>query len=63
MITLFALWTPGPLELMIIMFGFFFVAISLTFTTVLTRWIFRVNEQIELLSQIKDELKKFNTKG
>jgi len=60
MTALFAMWTPGPFELMVIMFVFFFVAISLTFTTVLTRWIFRINERIELLNQIRDELKKIN---
>lgn len=62
MITLYAMWTPGPLELIIIMFGIFFVAISLAFTTILTRWIFRINEQIELLIQIKDELRKLRLK-
>ena len=28
----------------------------------ITRWIFRVNEQIELLNQIKDELRKLRLK-
>lgn len=30
---------------------------------VLMRWVFRINEQIELMTQIRDELKIFNMKG
>jgi len=54
---LFAMWTPGPVELIIIIFALTaFIA-----GIVLTRWIFRVNKQISLLSQIRDELKKLNS--
>jgi membrane protein implicated in regulation of membrane protease activity len=59
MINLCAMWTPGPFELIIIMFVVLFVLTLL----VLIRWIFRINKRTELLSQIRDELKKLNMKG
>lgn len=47
----------GPLLIFAILV--FFIAISTVIA--LTRWIFRINEQIEILSQIRDELKKLNS--
>ena len=58
MITLFAMWTPGPIELVVVIFVFFFVVISPLLNLMVFRWIFRINEQIELLTQIHDELRK-----
>lgn len=59
MITLFAMWTPGPLELMFILILLF----AFVLTMAVTRWIFRINKRIELLSQILNELKKLNARG
>lgn len=62
MIALFAMWTPGPFELAIIIFVIFFGLIWLVVKIMITRCIFRINEQIELLTQIKDELRKSRLK-
>ena len=43
----------------------FVILIFVVFVTVMiaiTRWIFRIDEQIELLTQIKDELRKLRLK-
>jgi len=56
MTTLFAIWTPGPELTVIIIF-----VISFAITVEVTRWIFRINKQIDLLLQIRDELKKLNS--
>ena len=52
-----AMWIPGPLELIVLMLA---IAVLLA-NLMLIRWIFRVNEQIKLLSEIRDELKQLNT--
>jgi len=57
MTTLFAIWTPGPVELTVIII----FVISFAITVEVTRWIFRINKQIDLLLQIRDELKKLNS--
>ena len=41
---------------------FFVLVIVIAVPIILLRWIFRIDEQIELLSQIKDELKKSRLK-
>ena len=51
--------TPGPIELIILMLA----VIALIAHVVLTRAIFRINKQIKLLTEIRDELKQFNAKG
>jgi len=43
-----------------IIFGILIFVIFVTIMIAITRWIFRINEQIEFLSQIRDELKKLN---
>jgi len=53
-------------DLSVIFVGFFCLLLILilffVIPVVLARWIFRINEQIDLLSQIKDELRKLRLK-
>jgi len=49
--------TPGPIELIILMV----VAIALIAHVILIRFVFRINRQIKLLTDIRDELKQLNT--
>lgn len=64
MITLFAMMAQnssgGWTHILLVIF--FVVLIWLVVKIVIIRWIFRINEQIELLSQIRDELKIINEK-
>jgi len=50
--------TPGPIELIIIMV----VTIALIAHIILTRAVFRINTQIKLLTEIRDELKQLNAR-
>ena len=49
----------------VIAFGIFFIVIiglAIAIQTALIRWLFRINEQIKLLTKIKDELRKIRLK-
>jgi len=52
-----AIITPGPIELIIIMVA----TIALIAHVILIRFVFRINRQIKLLTDIRDELKQLNT--
>jgi len=43
-------------------FIFALLVVALALPIIIARWIFRINEQIELLTQIKDELRKSRLK-
>jgi len=43
-----------------LIFLLFLLGIFIAIVIALFRWLFRINERIELLTQIRDELKKFN---
>jgi hypothetical protein len=51
--------TPGPLELILLMI----VVIGFIVQIFLIRFIFRINKQIKLLTEIRDELRHLNAKG
>ena len=42
--------------------GILIFVIFVTIMIAITRWIFRIDEQIELLTQIKDELRRLRLK-
>lgn len=48
---------------LIVIVAIFVFIIIVTIIVALTRWVLRINEQIELLSQIRDELKKLNERN
>ena len=56
MVNLLSLWTPGPLEVIIII-----VAIIFFITRFLVvRWALRINERTRLLIEIRDALKSIS---
>jgi len=51
-----AFFTPGPIELIFIMI----IVIAFIVHVLLIRFIFRINKLIQLLTEIRDELKHLN---
>lgn len=45
---------------LIVIVAIFVFIITVTIIVALIRWVFCINEQIEILSQIREELKKLN---
>ena len=60
MTALFAMQSPYIVEWLMALP--IILGLLITLVIVIIRWLFRINEQIELLTQIKDELRKLRLK-